>query len=458
MPRKSLVSALATLGILAGLGGCASNGGSKDGRLAFEATPGTVTAGEILPPVTVLVQSSSGRSTKSSAAVTLFLEANPPGATLSGTLTVNAVRGVATFADLSINRASDGYQLAAFSPDRAPAVSDVFAIAPPTGALVPATGSPYSIGTDPAALAVDPTGQFLYAAAPSGLYAFAIEDDGTLSEIAGSPFTQGGNPTQIVVDSSGRFVYATNLFSAVISGWSIGTAGALVAIPDTSGTAFAPRTPLVADPTGKRLFAGGAGVGVVAFTFDETGTATTAPGSPFATPSAPLAMAVDPSGQFLAVADNFGYVKTFGIAANGTLTAIAFPDAIAGSASTSMAIDHTGSFVYLADALAFGIYGFALAGDGSLTTVSNSPFFVGSVARLGLAAHPSADFLYIVSNNDIVRSMAITSSGELAFFFATPQLTDGANTAIAIDPQGEHVFVTSNGPATGEVWVYEVVP
>ena len=244
----------------------------------------------------------------------------------------------------------------------------------------------------------------------------------------------------------------------MISGWAVGSAGALAAIPDTAGTSSSLRTPLVADPTGKRLFAGGAGVGVVSFTFDETGAATTAPGSPFATPSAPLAMAVDPSGQFLAVADNFGYVKTFGIAANGTLTPIVFPDAVASSASTSMAIDHTGSFVYLADALAFGIYGFAMTSDGSLTAVSNSPFFVGSVARVGLAAHPSANFLYVVSDNTVVRPIGITSSGELAFFFATPQLTNGANTAIAIDPQGEHVFVTSNGPTTGEVWVYEVVP
>lgn len=46
-------------------------------------------------------------------AVTLALGANPGGAKLSGTLTVNARDGVASFSDLAINRAGSGYTLTA---------------------------------------------------------------------------------------------------------------------------------------------------------------------------------------------------------------------------------------------------------------------------------------------------------------------------------------------------------
>jgi hypothetical protein len=43
--------------------------------------------------------------------VTLSLVPNPSGGTLSGTLSVTVVNGVATFSDLSIDLVGDGYTL-----------------------------------------------------------------------------------------------------------------------------------------------------------------------------------------------------------------------------------------------------------------------------------------------------------------------------------------------------------
>ena len=45
--------------------------------------------------------------------VSIALAAHPGGATLGGTLTVNAVGGVATFGDLSVDKAGTGYTLRA---------------------------------------------------------------------------------------------------------------------------------------------------------------------------------------------------------------------------------------------------------------------------------------------------------------------------------------------------------
>lgn len=64
--------------------------------------------------------------TSSSAPVTISLATNPGGGTLSGTTTVNAVNGVATFSDLSINNAGNGYALLATSPGANPATSRPF--------------------------------------------------------------------------------------------------------------------------------------------------------------------------------------------------------------------------------------------------------------------------------------------------------------------------------------------
>ena len=51
--------------------------------------------------------------TSDGSSVTIAIGANPGSGTLGGTLTVAAVNGVATFSDLSINKAGTGYTLTA---------------------------------------------------------------------------------------------------------------------------------------------------------------------------------------------------------------------------------------------------------------------------------------------------------------------------------------------------------
>ncbi|MGE3524646.1 MAG: Ig-like domain-containing protein, partial [Gemmatimonadales bacterium] len=82
-------------------------------RLAFVVQPGNTTAGAaISPAVQVAVQDGSGNTvTGATDAITLAIGNNAGGGTLSGTLTVNAVNGIATFGNLSINRSGTGYTL-----------------------------------------------------------------------------------------------------------------------------------------------------------------------------------------------------------------------------------------------------------------------------------------------------------------------------------------------------------
>jgi hypothetical protein len=61
-------------------------------------------------------------------AVSMRIGANPGGGTLSGHTTVNPVNGVATFADLSIDKAAISYNLVAESPGLLHSTSDAFNI------------------------------------------------------------------------------------------------------------------------------------------------------------------------------------------------------------------------------------------------------------------------------------------------------------------------------------------
>jgi hypothetical protein len=83
--------------------------------LVFLTQPSNTVAGQVISPsVQVELFDAFGNvATNSTASVTLKLASNPGGATLSGTKTVAVVNGVATFTNLSLNKAAKGYQLKA---------------------------------------------------------------------------------------------------------------------------------------------------------------------------------------------------------------------------------------------------------------------------------------------------------------------------------------------------------
>lgn len=100
-------------------------------KLAFVQQPTNTSAGaSITPAVTVDVLDSGNRIVaNSSAAVTMAISTNPGSGTLSGTTTVNAANGVATFSNLSINRPGNGYVIRATSGSLTAATSNGFNIA-----------------------------------------------------------------------------------------------------------------------------------------------------------------------------------------------------------------------------------------------------------------------------------------------------------------------------------------
>jgi len=86
-------------------------------QLVFTQPPTTTPAGAaITPAVQVTAQDGLGNTVTSfGGSVAVALAGNPGGDTLSGTKTITALSGVATFADLSINHAAAGYTLRATS-------------------------------------------------------------------------------------------------------------------------------------------------------------------------------------------------------------------------------------------------------------------------------------------------------------------------------------------------------
>jgi hypothetical protein len=98
-------------------------------KLAFTVQPSNTAATQaISPAVQVTIQDALGNTVNSSANVTVAIGTNPSGGTLSGTTTVAAVNGIATFNNLSIDKLGAGYTLTAASAGLTGATSTPFNI------------------------------------------------------------------------------------------------------------------------------------------------------------------------------------------------------------------------------------------------------------------------------------------------------------------------------------------
>ena len=124
------LSYAAAFAVVAGCGG--SDGTSPNSppgppaKLAFVVQPSGGTAGR-LAPVRVAVKGVSGRVVTSFAGqITISIDYNPSGGLLSGTLVEDAVQGVGSFTDLSIDFGGTGYTLAATASGLTGATSEPF--------------------------------------------------------------------------------------------------------------------------------------------------------------------------------------------------------------------------------------------------------------------------------------------------------------------------------------------
>src|SRR5205823_3675335 len=113
-------------------------------QLVFSVQPSTTTAGAVIAPaVQITAQDGNGNTaTGFTGSITVAIGTNPGTGTLSGTKTVAAVAGVATFSGLSIDKAGTGYTLtatgagsttsAAFNITAGTATQLVFSVQPST--------------------------------------------------------------------------------------------------------------------------------------------------------------------------------------------------------------------------------------------------------------------------------------------------------------------------------------
>ena len=154
-----MMKALRTVAVIAFTVSChldkLLNGGGGVGRplstgtpvgLVFSALPRAPQAGRPLGSVQVSVVDSSGQPVAAvdSITVTIALASNPGGAALRGTVSAHPARGIATFSDLRLDRATSGYAFTATASGLS-TTSDTFTVVPGPAAQLTFTVEPSTV-------------------------------------------------------------------------------------------------------------------------------------------------------------------------------------------------------------------------------------------------------------------------------------------------------------------------
>ncbi len=112
-------------------------------KLAFSAQPGNTVAGVAIGPVSVTAQDAAGNTVPGfTGNVTVAIGTNPGAGNLTGTATVAATSGVATFGTLNIDKSGTGYTFAATALGLTDAASTAFNITPGPAAQLSFTVQP----------------------------------------------------------------------------------------------------------------------------------------------------------------------------------------------------------------------------------------------------------------------------------------------------------------------------
>jgi len=236
------------------------------------------------------------------------------------------------------------------------------------GTLSAASGNPQATGLSaPAALAINPAGNFLFAAnpgnvgAPGSISVFSISKT-TLTEVSGSPFPttdNGVGPVALTVAPSGNFIYVANQTDGTVSAYSIASSGALslLAAPYTAGT-----TPsgLALNPDGNFLYVANFGsndVSSFAVCATVTSLCPVADGSLVAVSSGPFTAGIGPTVvvphatlKFLYVLDTGGNeISEYSRGDNGSISPLNPATIATGADPVSMVIQPQGQYLYVAD-------------------------------------------------------------------------------------------------------------
>jgi len=313
-----------------------------------------------------------------------------------------------------------------------------FAVA--TGTLTSVTGSPYTLGFTPTAVAINPANSIMYVSGHTNaglgvIYAYSIGDGGVLS-VLNNGYAVSSVSEEISMDISpdGQWLFGLNANNISLEEYGINSStGALTGptylsyIGQVTGTINASQVKV--SPNGNYVFAalGTAGDMVYQLT-TSTGLLTAAkvlPPVSSTTSDNALAVSPDSSRLYIARSGTNGGLAIYSISSGGTLSMQSGSPLAAGSQPSSVVVNTAGTDVYVANhndgtiseySVATSTGAVSLLSPATITTVS---------APWALAVDNSSNYLLAISEaGSPDLTMYSFLAGQLTFSTSSPTGTD----------------------------------
>jgi YVTN family beta-propeller protein len=352
-----------------------------------------------------------------------------------------------------------------------------------------------------------------------GVFGFNVSaNDGALSPIAGSPFPAKGNvPTSLWMAPAGRFAYVTNYSSHDITPYTVDDASGALTVGETfwarpgpralafvagdrpvefepqsvyvansadntltayrvnatgvpTATATAPTgadpRAVAVDPLGRFVYVANGSGTISVYRFDPAvGAPKEIAGSPFKSQPNPVALTVDANGRFVYVASAGG--KNMSVhaidARTGGLRELTSADLgyvelprLAGTDPRSVVLHPTERFAYVLDSAADKIFVFSYYGQDPLVVDLNPQTTFVEVAKnpTALAADPRGKFLYVTHGS--INALGIYAlnvfTGEIQAVPGSPFAAGASPSAVAVHPNGQFVYVANKG--SGDITIF----
>lgn len=318
-----------------------------------------------------------------------------------------------------------------------------------SGAITAVSGSPFGDGGSGAvAIAVSSFAGVIYVANSTSGNISALTPDlntGKLSAVSGPPFPAETGMDSIALDASGQFLYAVTRNSANLWAYSVSTSpnGALTPLPSIPKLISATEngsSSVIVDPSGTYVYVTtqtNLASHIYGFSRDSgTGALTALAGFPLAIDGLANKTAFDSAGKFLLVtgAGVFGLAGGIDIfslnRADGSLTPVG--SAVqTGADPAGIVFDITGKFVYVPNTGDVTISAFVFDGvAGTLTPVSGSPVPSGGNGNvngpLAVAVAGTDRFLFVSNASNDVSVFSINGTdGSLSPIQGSPFPTGG---------------------------------
>ena len=305
-----------------------------------------------------------------------------------------------------------------------------------SGALTAISGSPYSIGFAPNAVAVNPANTIVFVAGTNSgigfIDAFSIGSNGGLTLLVQNNVSLG-DPISLAVSPDGQWLLGLDGNGLTVDEYQINSTSGQLTL--ATGAAFTISNATVVprgiriSPNGNFVFAAIGTAGDLVFPFNTANGVLSSPGRltlPANVSDNALAVSPDSAYLYIARSGSGGGLAIYTISSAGVLNEVSNSPFAAGSQPFSVVVNSGGTAAYVANQLDSTISGYTIATGGAATAISGSPFNNNSEPS-GLVIDKSGKYLLAISNAgapDLTLYSFDSTTGKLNLVSSTSTGTD----------------------------------